>query len=416
MGSPIQAFDEKSEINKIMKSIYLLLAIFSMLTFSCSSDDALETKPDDKEEEENVVLQLVDKNATAETKALYSQLWKVQSTGTMFGHHEGLAYGRDWNDEQGRSDVKEVCGDYPAVYSSDFSKVEQGQETNINGVNFTTVRRTVQEARSRGEVITMCWHVDNPLTGGDSWDNSNKTVVKEILSEGSATHIKFKAWLDNLAAYNATLTDEQGNLIPIIFRPFHEHTQTWSWWGKSCTTQQEFIALWKFTVDYLRDVKGVHNFIYAISPQMDSPLSREDFLFRYPGDDYVDFIGMDAYHGTNTAAFMQNLRNLSLLSKEKKKPCGVTETGIEGIRKGDGSEYTNYWTEEMLTPLIGRNVSLVVMWRNQYDPSHTGHHFYGPWAGHSSAADFVTFYESPITLFSKDLPNMYQMAEGVTVE
>lgn len=404
-------------ITLLMKKTYLFILLFSFWGFSCSSDDTADVDPDeDKNEPEEVVLQLVDKNATEETKALYSQLWKIQSVGTMFGHHESLAYGRSWKDELGRSDVKEIVGDYPAVYSSDFSKVEQGYDTNINGVSFETVRMTMQEARRRGEVITMCWHVDNPLTGGDSWDNSSNQVAKEILTEGSEVNIKFKSWLDKLADFNATLTDDNGNLIPIIFRPFHEHTQTWSWWGRSATTQQEFIALWKFTVDYLRDTKGVHNFIYAISPQMDSPLSKEDLLFRYPGDDYVDFLGMDCYHGTNTAAFMQNLRNLSLLSQEKKKPSGVTETGIEGIRKGDGSEYSDYWTKEMLTPLVGRKVSLVVMWRNQYDPTGSGHHFYGPWADHSSAADFVKFYESPITLFSSDLPDMYTMADGVKVD
>src|SRR5690606_17578959 len=205
-------------------------------------------------------------------------------------------------------------------------------------------------------------------------------------------------------------------LIPVIFRPYHEHTQTWSWWGKSCTTQEEFIAFWKFTIDYLKDEKGVHNFIYAISPQIDAPGTRESFLFRWPGDDYVDFIGFDSYHGTNTAALSTNLRNLEALSKEKKKPGGVTETGIEGIRKGDGSEYSDYWTKEMLTPIIGKEISLMVMWRNKYDPAKEGYHFYGPYAGHSSAIDFKTFYDSKYTLFSKDLPDMYELAEGVTVE
>jgi hypothetical protein len=31
-------------------------------------------------------------------------------------------------------------------------------------------------------------------------------------------------------------------------------------------TKEEFIALWRFTVTYLRDDLGVHNFIYAFSP------------------------------------------------------------------------------------------------------------------------------------------------------
>ncbi len=156
-----------------------------------------------------------------------------------------------------------------------------------------------------------------------------------------------------------------------MFRPYHEHTQTWSWWGRTCTTQAEFIAFWQFTVDYLTKEKGVHNLIFAISPQLDGVGSVDNLLYRWPGDDYVDFIGMDSYHGTNTNALSTNVKNLALLSKEKKKPCGVTETGIEGVRDGSGEEYRKYWTDQILTPIIGKEISLVVMWRNKYDPTHS---------------------------------------------
>jgi len=331
----------------------------------------------------------------------------------MFGHHDDLIYGRKWYNQLGGSDTKDVCGDYPAVFSVDFAEVMD--DRCVNNTDNPIRQRCIREARARGEVIIACCHLNNPLTNGDAWDNTNNTVVAQILTEGSATNIRFKTWLDRLAAFVSTLKDDQGKLIPIIFRPFHEHTQTWSWWGASCTTQAEFINLWKFTVTYLRDTKGVHQFIYAISPQMDGTQAKNDILFRWPGDDYVDFIGMDCYHGLNTAAFMNNLRNLSLLSQEKKKPCGVTETGIEGIVNTDGSACTNYWTTQILTPLIGRKVSMVVMWRNKYDPAQEGSHFYSVFPGQASVNDFMTMYNSSISLFSKDLPDMYKTAGSVTI-
>lgn len=396
-----------------MKKTFCILFGVLLVTLACSKEKG--EPPVTNNKPQTVELSMVDKNATAETKALYSQLWKIQTVGTMFGHHESLAYGRNWNNEPNRSDIKDVCGDFPAVCAMDFSKIEHNSESSINGIPFTEVRRVIKEARRRGEVITMCWHVDNPLTGGTSWDNSNATVVREILKEGSEMSIKFKSWLDNLANFTTTLTDDAGKPIPIIFRPFHEHTQTWNWWGKSCTTEMEFISFWRFMVEYLRDIKGIHNFIYAISPQMDNVQPKSDILFRWPGDDYVDFIGMDCYHGTNTAAFTNNVANITALSKEKMKPCGVTETGLEGIKK-NGSDYVDYWSKEMLTPITGRKLSLLVMWRNAYDPAGTGSHFYAPFQGHPSSADFVKFYKSPITLFSKDLPDMYTMAEGVIIK
>jgi mannan endo-1,4-beta-mannosidase len=138
-------------------------------------------------------------------------------------------------------------------------------------------------------------------------------------------------------------------------------------------------------------------------------------LYRWPGDDYVDFIGMDSYNGTNSTALAINVKNLAELSREKKKPVGITETGIEGVRKGNAQEYPEYWTKEILNPIVGKDISMVVMWRNKYDPAHSGYHFYGPYIGHSSSSNFVEFYESTFTLFSRDLPKIYEMAEGVTV-
>jgi len=393
-----------------LRQRYLLLLL--VIAVACSQKDNDPDPGDGKEEA--ISLKLVDPLATAETRALYSNLWKIQTKGFMFGHHDDLLYGRDWTQEQDRSDVKDVCGDYPAVYSLDFAEImdDRYATAELNADR----KRTILEARRRGEVITACAHLNNPLTGGDSWDNSSTAVASSILDESSEVHATYKTWLDRLAAFVTDLKDDDGKLVPIIFRPYHEHTQTWSWWGKGCTTQQEFINLWRFTVDYLIKQKDVHNLIFAISPQMDVASSMDALLFRWPGDDYVDFLGMDCYHGTNTNALSVNVKNLTDLSRMKKKPCGITETGIEGIRSSSGVEYSDYWTKQIMTPLIGKDISMVVMWRNKYDPAHDGYHFFGPWTGHSSAPDFVKFYESSFTFFSSDLPDMYKMAEGVTVE
>lgn len=401
----------------VMKRTCIVFSLFVLLLSSCSANEGETEIPN--EEKEKIKLQLLNKNATAETKALHSNLWAIQSKGFMFGHHDDLMYGREWKSEPGRSDVKEVCGDFPAVFSVDFAQIMDDRRNNGQPLNDATTedrKRAITDARRRGEVITACAHLNNPLTGENAWDNSNNNVVKQILQEGSEVNLKYISWLDNLAAFVKDLKDEDGNSIPIIFRPFHEHTQTWSWWGRKCTTAEEFIGLWKLTIDYLTNEKNINHFIYAISPQLDSPGTVDNILFRWPGDEYVDFIGMDCYHGTNTASFITNVKNLSRLSKDKMKPCGITETGIEGVRKSDGSEYSDYWTKEMLTPLIGKNISMVIMWRNKYDPMHNGHHFYGPWIGHSSSSDFISFYNSSITFFSQDLPDMYTMAEGIIVE
>lgn len=125
--------------------------------------------------------------------------------------------------------------------------------------------------------------------------------------------------------------------IPVIFRPLHEHTQTWNWWGRSATTDSEFIAFWRFIVSYLRDTKGIHNVIYAISPQMDEvyddPVGR--ILFRWPGDEWVDLVGIDCYHGRNRKAFESNVKALAEVSERVHKPgrCDRNRAGKRPQRR-----------------------------------------------------------------------------------
>ncbi|MCE6997947.1 glycoside hydrolase family 26 protein [Saccharothrix sp. S26] len=57
-----------------------------------------------------------------------------------------------------------------------------------------------------------------------------------------------------------------GNPIPNIYRPFHENSGSWFRWGAAHASPAEYVELFRYTVEYLRDVKGVHNFLYAYSP------------------------------------------------------------------------------------------------------------------------------------------------------
>ena len=367
--------------------------------------------------QQTVSLSIVDKEATPETKALLANLWKTADKGWMFGHHDDLWYGRYWYDEAGKSDTKAVCGDYPGVFSVDFAEIMDNRHADpANAIR----RRVILEARERGEVILACMHLNNPKTGGSSWleyegdKEAARKAVSEILTEGSAARETFLGWLDRCAEFALNLKDARGNLVPVIFRPFHEHTQGWSWWGTSCAGDSQFVALWQLTVRYLRDTKGVHNFLYAVSPQMDADYgdgTRDRLLFRWPGDAWVDFIGMDCYHGTNDGAFQSNLKALEALSLEKRKPCGVTENGKESFTERD------FWSRHVLAPVGAHRISMVTMWRNKYvGGNESDKHYYSVYPGHPSEDDFRKMYDDPRSLFSRDLPDMYTLPQGYEIK
>lgn len=345
-------------------------------------------------------LTMVDPDATPESKALYANLWDIATRGVMFGHHDYPSYGIGWRGDKNRSDVKDIVGSHPAVYSLD-----------MHGINDRKIE-FVKAAYRRGGVSMLVWHQNNPLTEGPdkrypegtAWDNTR--VVDRILTEGSDMNQKYRKRLDDVADALRKMVDDEGRPIPVIFRPLHEHTQSWNWWGSSATTEEEFVAFWRFIVRYLRDTKDIHNVIYAISPQMDTvyPDAVGRLLFRWPGNEWVDFVGMDCYHGRNTEAFISNVEALDKVAEKVNKPVGVTETGLENNHKAD------YWTADVLPALRGHRCAMVVAWRND-NPRHA----YGPYPSDSSAEDFKVFYQDPFTLFENDLPDLYTMPKKVKV-
>ncbi len=338
-------------------------------------------------------IQLVDSNATASTKEMYQRIVSSTKQGILVGHQDATAYGVGWKFEEGKttSDIEMVCGDYPALYGWDIGHIENDSEHNLDTVNFKLMRQLITDAHERGGISTISWHADNPVTGESAW--SEKETVKFILGD-EKNKAKFIEWLDKVSVFLNSLKDKKGEPIPVIFRPWHEWTGGWFWWGTPHSTPEEFIELWKLTVETLRDKNGVHNVLYAFTSG--SIKNKEEFMAKYPGSDYVDIIGFDTYmYKGNIEGYSKNMQENLLLFREmaqsENKLFAVTETGFEGIP-------SESWYSEVVFPLIRESgISWILFWRN----ANTKHH-YAPYPGHISAEDFKTFYDFPETLFEND--------------
>lgn len=331
---------------------------------------------------------------TKETQALKESLSAIHTKGVMFGHQDDPVYGIRWEFEDGRSDVKSVCGDYPAVMSFDVGHIELGNAVNLDAVPFDLMRKEIIDQYNRGGMTTISWHPDNPITGKDSWDNSNNTVVRSIL-EGGEKHELFLTWLDRLADFFNSVETEDGVKVPILFRPWHEHTGSWFWWGKDLCTIEEYKALWKLTYDHLNN-RGVNNLLYAYSPGAGYN-TEEEYLQRYPNGDIIDLLGFDIYVFDENEYDEQSDSSFEILTSigmKLNKPIALTETGYETIPDED------WWTTVLLAKMVKYPVTYVVIWRNAREKEN---HYYAPYPGHPSAADFVKFYDSPKTLFAKDI-------------
>ncbi|GHV16027.1 mannan endo-1,4-beta-mannosidase [Bacteroidia bacterium] len=345
--------------------------------------------------------QPIDKNATKETVDLYNKLFKSLDRGIMLGHQDALAYGHAWYKEAGRSDVKDVTGDYPAVIGWELGHVEIGAEFNLDSIYFSDMKQYIRDTYARGGITTASWHGDNIVTGNTAWDCKQDSVVRTILPKGS-NHAKYLTWLDRVAGFFLDLKDKDGKYIPVVFRMYHEHTGNWFWWGNEQCTPDEYKQLWIMTVEYLRDKKNVHNLLYAYSP---SEIKDEaHFLERYPGDEYVDIVGYDSYvPGKDSVAILKYKeameRNLKIVTgyalKSDKIPT-IGETGMESIPD------STYFTQ-VVYPLISQHkIAWVLFWRNAWERNMPDH-FYAPFTGHPSAEDFVEFVSKDNILMNKDI-------------
>lgn len=321
----------------------------------------------------------------------------VASQKIIYGHEDALLYGHAWNTEQAlaagfdRSDVKDVCGSHPGLLGLDLGGIELQDSCNLDGLDFNYIRAAAVAHRERGGIVTFSWHARNPLTEGDAWDVSSAEVVASVL-EGGEKHALFLSWLDRAADFLSSLKTVEGETVPVIFRPWHEHTGSWFWWGRNLCSVDEYTALWRLTHDYLVSERGLTNLVWAYSPGGGS--DEAVYMERYPGDDIVDVLGVDIYQYTAPGEELADsgrrlaeqvgdaLGYMERLGREHGKVIALTETGLESIPD------PTWWTEVLLPAVERHPVAYVLTWRNAWDRDE---HFYGPFPGAACEADFRAF-------------------------
>lgn len=343
-----------------------------------------------------------DKKATRETITLFQSLFELRNKGIMYGHQDDLMYGYNWWYQKDRSDTKEAVGDFPAVAGFELGHLELGNARSLDSVSFDQIRDQIKTHYNRGGVITISWHLNNPLTmqvkdtaagwpHGTAWDVTSKDVVASILPGGKNNQL-FNTWLERLSIFFISLKDDRGVPIPFIFRPFHEHSGSFFWWGTNLCTEQQYASLWRYTVTFLRDRKNIHNILYAYNT--DRVTSLDQYMKGYPGDDIIDMLSLDMYD--RGPAFDDELdKALAFVTHEAVSRNKLTALSETGERKG-----MNDWWSAVLLPVVSKYpVCYVLTWRDAFRTklSVSGNPV------QSFPDDFRKFYSSPRTLFLKKI-------------
>jgi mannan endo-1,4-beta-mannosidase len=378
----MQKLKKRSYLN-VLTTYTIIISILVLITSCKPMYNTTYTKPN-----------LVEKKPTRTLKKLHKKLFYTSKQGFAIGHQDATFYGVGWEEDDypniTKSDLHDVANDYPAVYGFDISGIEIGNQKNIDSVPFESIKNTIIETYKKGGIITISWHANNPKTNGDSWDTT--PAVIDIIGNGKLA-AKFDSWLDNIAVFLKTLK-YRSKPIPILFRPYHEMNGKWFWWGSPNCSSLNYIQLWRKTVYSLRDNHKLNNLLYVYSPNKLNP--NEDYMEWYPGDNFVDILGIDIYDFNNSNDYITSVKNdlktVKDIALSKNKLFAFTETGLEKVS-------TPNWFTEILYPNIKNSgISWVLFWRN-----HTKSHHYLPYKGHPNEEDFKIFKSQPKTLFLKDI-------------
>ncbi|GIF17253.1 hypothetical protein Ate01nite_72850 [Actinoplanes teichomyceticus] len=117
--------------------------------------------------------------------------------------------------------------------------------------------------------------------------------------------------------------------LPIGLTFAHEMNGSWYPWGNSKATPADFVAAWRHIHGIFQQV-GATNVIWTWTPNVINPVPRVKLKPFYPGDAYVDWLGMDGYYTSKGAHTYSTLfgPTKKAIRAFSKKPFIIVETGV----------------------------------------------------------------------------------------
>lgn len=266
----------------------------------------------------NVTSSLVNRNATANTKKLYSFLKDSYGKYVITGQQcDGGINGNEFKA------IKNLTGDYPALLGLDL--MDYTPSRTAFGASSSAVEKAIEFA-NKGGIVTFCWHWNAPTeylnstaNSSDGWwggfyTQSSKFDIAKVMNGQDA---KGKKLLDrDIKEIAKQLKRLEKAGVPVIWRPLHEASGGWFWWGAKGS--DAYKKLWKYLYKELTNTYGCNNLIWVYNGQ------SADW---YPGDEYVDIVGEDIYPGNHVYDPQVSRFKQAINYGSKTKITALTENG-----------------------------------------------------------------------------------------
>lgn len=190
--------------------------------------------------------------------------------------------------------IREKTGKSPVVRGLDFGDYTLDEKA---PQRLRATERAIEWAK-QGGVVTfschMCVTIGSPNGSAQFYSfnmNSAGTRfdIRQAVIEGTPENREVTAQMDVVAHELKKLRDAG---VTVIWRPFHECSGNWFWWGVH--GPEPYKKLWRLMFERYTRHHGLTNLIWCYNPTD----AAEKMAAWYPGDDVVDMIGIDVYPKT----------------------------------------------------------------------------------------------------------------------
>jgi mannan endo-1,4-beta-mannosidase len=123
--------------------------------------------------------------------------------------------------------------------------------------------------------------------------------------------------------------------LPVAISFGHEMNGNWYPWGTAATDPVDYVRAWRRIHDIFLDV-GAANVIWVWSPNNINPVPQVSLKPFYPGDSYIDWIGVVGYYTNSGASTFRTLfgPTMTVARTFTHKPFLIVETASQpGPRK-----------------------------------------------------------------------------------
>ncbi|MDR3217946.1 MAG: hypothetical protein LBU22_03055 [Dysgonamonadaceae bacterium] len=220
------------------------------------------------------------------------------------------------NDQNEISWLYERTGKKPAILGLDFM-----DHTGSNPPSYRNNPNLIQDAitwKNNKGIVALCWHWRDPSYKTAEFYTERTTFDPRKIFEPNSD--EYKALMRDMDVVAGYLKELQDVGVPVLWRPLHEAAGGWFWWGAQ--GPEACKKIWQVMFDRFANEHHLNNLIWVWTSD-----ANNNALNWYPGDAYVDIIGIDIYEQGNHSSQMLTFEELKRLYGGKKiltvSECGA---------------------------------------------------------------------------------------------